>query len=436
MPFFFQTLALARFVLSLIAILALGACATRPAAPADDAYARALPSVPPTLRSSLELTEQEGPRNAVRNLTDFAVNAMNVEHYAVAERALDAAIARIDSILPNDVNAARAKGKFHAEDVKDFKGEPYERAMVYYYRGLLFARSGDFQNARASFLAGGWQAAVSPQEKFGKTFGLMSLLGSWASRCEGETARAQDLQAAAEREDPGLRDALPVGNALVLFESGEAPRKQRAGKHGEVLTFTAGARLDATPIASGVAAMGAASAWQPKLAKAADLSTQATSRDGRPIQGILDGKAQFKDTTETVGVVATTMGQQMILANVTGNRDLNNLGLLGMVIGIGSSIASKATKPQADTRQIRLLPNEVHVASTISLLAGPVQVSIGDAPPVTTRLLSTNANCQLHWASTARATLRSAELSPDQSNADRARQPAFRNELATIVKGG
>lgn len=428
--------ALARVSVALATILALGACATPPAAPVDDAYARAVQSAPAALRPALDLTEQEGPRNAVRNLADLAVSAMRVEQYAVAERALDAAIARIDSILPSDANAARAKSKFHAEDVKDFKGEPYERAMVYYYRGLLFARGGDFQNARAAFLAGGWQAAVSPQEKFGRTFGLMSLLGSWASRCEGETARAQDLQAAAEREDASLRDALPVGNALVLFESGEGPRKQRAGKHGEVLTFAESARLDTTPVAAGSAAMGTAAAWQPKLAKAADLTTQATSRDGRPIQGILDGKAQFKDTTETVGFVATTMGQQMILANVSGSRELNNLGLLGMVIGIGSSIASKVTRPEADIRQIRLLPNEVHVASTISLLAGPVQISLGDAPPVATRLLSANQNCQLHWGSAARGELQPSELRADRSYADRARQPAFRKELAAIVKGG
>ena len=29
------------------------------------------------------------------------------------------------------------------------KGEPYERAMVYYYRGLIFLRNGDYENARA-----------------------------------------------------------------------------------------------------------------------------------------------------------------------------------------------------------------------------------------------------------------------------------------------
>lgn len=421
--------------MAVAAVLGVAACAAPPTkAPTDDAFARALTTAPSALRPALEVTEQEGPRNAVRNLTDLAVSAIRIEQYGVAERALDSAIARIDSFLPNDVNAARAKSKFNAEDVKDFKGEPYERAMVYYYRGLLFARSGDFQNARAAFLSGGWQAAVSSQEKFDKTFGLMSLLGSWASGCEGDATRAQDLQAAAEREDPSLKHALPVGSALVLFETGGPPRKQRGGKRGEVLTFADGDRVQATPTATGVVATGAGSEWQPKLAKGADLSTQATSRDGRPIQGILDGKAQFKDTTETVGVVATSMGQQMILSNVTGNRDLNNLGLLGMVIGLGATIASKATKPEADTRQIRLLPNEVHIASTTSLLAGPVQVT-HDGAPITTRLLSANQTCQLHWGSAARGALADGELRPDRGDVDGSRQPAFRTELAAIVKG-
>jgi hypothetical protein len=423
-----------RLVAVVAAACAMAACATPPAAPVEDPFSRALPAAPAPLRPAIELTEREGPRNAVRNLTDLAVLAMREEQYAVAERALDAAIARIDSFLPDDVNAARAKSRFHSEDVKDFKGEPYERAMVYYYRGLLFARTGDFQNARAAFLAGGWQAAVSAQEKFGKTFGLMSLLGAWASRCEGDAARAQDLVAAATKEDPSLAAVLPVGTSLVLFESGAAPVKQRGGKHGEILTFGDGGRLDKSPSAFGEPAFGKKPApWRVQLAKAADLSVQATSRDGRPIQGILDGKAQFKDTTEAVGVTATAIGHGLLAGNLYGNRDVANAGLIGLVIGLGATIASKATKPEADTRQIRLLPNEVHLASTDALMAAPVQVAPAGAAEVGTRLLAANERCQLHWGSGARGSLSNGELQPDGRRADAARQPAFRNELAAIV---
>jgi hypothetical protein len=64
-----------------------------------------------------------------------------------------------------------------------------------------------------------------------------------------------------------------------------------------------------------------------------------------------------------------------------------------------------------------------------------VQVTLGGSAPVTTRLLSANQRCQLHWGSAARGSLGEADLRPDQANADRARQPAFRSELAAIVKG-
>ncbi|MEC8183119.1 MAG: hypothetical protein VX123_13805 [Pseudomonadota bacterium] len=47
--------------------------------------------------------------------------------------------------------AGLARSNFAREDVKDFKGEPFERAMVFYYLGLSYLALGDFENARASF---------------------------------------------------------------------------------------------------------------------------------------------------------------------------------------------------------------------------------------------------------------------------------------------
>ena len=47
--------------------------------------------------------------------------------------------------------AAKARGKFGREEQKLFKGEPYERSMMYLYYGLLWYMEGEHDNARACF---------------------------------------------------------------------------------------------------------------------------------------------------------------------------------------------------------------------------------------------------------------------------------------------
>lgn len=414
-----------------MASLALSGCAGiplgTPSGPIDDDFSQALATAPATLRPALTMTVQEGPRNAVRNLSDLAVAAMRAGEYAMAERALDAAILRIDSIIPDDANAARAKSKFHNEDVKDFKGEPYERAMVYYYRGLLFAKRGDFQNARAAFLAGGWQAAVTPQERFGKTFGMLSLLGAWASACDGDVVRARDLRAMAEKEDTSLKALPTVATALVLVEHGSGPRKARAGKHGEMLTFAASADAATT--------LQLAAPRRQSLVRGVDLHKQATSRDGRPIDGILDGKAQFKDTSKAVGEGALAVAQGVLAANVTGDRDLFNIGAAGVLIGGIASILSNVTKPAADTRQLRLLPAAIDLGPVEpGTFAQKIAVTAG-TQPVTVRPLVDQGRCQLYWGAHSVPGIEVIGDAADTRHADTRRLPEFRRELAAIIRG-
>ncbi len=134
----------------------------------------------------------EGERNAVLNFNRVGLAAMQTGRYDLAERAFDAALIRIEQIYSNDPQARKAKSKFAAESVKDFKGEPYERAMAYYYRGLLFLRTGDFENARASFIAGEYQDTVAEKEEYSSDFDSLVFLAGWASRCANDPAKADE----------------------------------------------------------------------------------------------------------------------------------------------------------------------------------------------------------------------------------------------------
>ena len=59
-----------------------------------------------------------------------------------AKALLDDSLLTIGGVSANDKEARRARGYFSEESRKSFRGEPYERVMAYYYRGLLYWMDG------------------------------------------------------------------------------------------------------------------------------------------------------------------------------------------------------------------------------------------------------------------------------------------------------
>lgn len=374
---------------------------------------------PAPLRPYFAKLYAEGERNAVLNLQQLALVAMHQREYTIAERALDEALMRIETVLASDANAERARSKFSEEQVKDFKGEPYERAMAFYYRGLLFLRAGDFQNARAAFLNAGTQIAFSRDEKFKSDFGLMNLLASWCSMCDGDDPRARELREAALSEDSSLTGAPDAAKVLILVEAGKGPLKDGEGQHKEMLVFReASDALDPVELIRLVDG----ESRQRQLAelkpfKAGDIHYQATNRGGRPIQGILDGKVQFKEGAGTVSDVAGAVGRQALMQGISsGSRQLSNLGLAGMFVGLIADAASKAAKPAADTRGWSNLPREIYLASLHpESLSGSVAavVSLPGKPEAGTRVLASAKGCTLLWGRTRVPALDGATLAID-----------------------
>ena len=77
---------------------------------------------------------------------------------------LDDALARVGNIIGPDKSAKKARGLFNEEAKKTFLGEPYERVMAYFYRGILYWMNGAPDNARACFRIDGIQALNSAVE--------------------------------------------------------------------------------------------------------------------------------------------------------------------------------------------------------------------------------------------------------------------------------
>lgn len=320
---------------------------------------------PEALRPLYKTLFVGGERNAVLNFQRLGLQAMALGQWREAEWAFDKALDRIEAIYANNPQANAARSVFHNEANKDYKGEPYERSMAYYYRGLLFLRAGDYGNARATFKSAEFQDTLSEAESFQSDFAIMNYLIGWTQQCEGQASSAKESFDIAAKTEPALKPPAPGDNVLFLAELGNGPAKARDGASAQKLVFQAGpaypenaaavavsyaapaprravkGRKRASPVAGG-------KPLKLDLVGASSVYFQATTRGGRPIDGILQGKATLKETTGGVGGALIEGG----VASALTSGDMTQLG-----IGAALSLFSKTVKTKADIRAWDGLPD-------------------------------------------------------------------------------
>lgn len=385
----------------------------------------------PELRGLYERLYIEGERNATLNYERIGLAALAAGKLDLAEHAFEAATFRIDQIYADNAEAQKAKSLWSAEKVKDYKGEPYERAMAYFYRGLVYAARGDFQNARAMFKQADYQDTVTEAEEYAGDFGLMPYMAGWASYCDGNANLARDYLQMAARGDANYTGTSVEQPVLVLFETGRAPFKYGAGKHSELLKWQPHPlpkqTLKSVCTVDGDCLPG-------NIVQAADLGYQATTRGGRPIDAVLDGKASFKDGAQGVATAATTVGAVgMDLAMATGNRDMAGIGLLGMFAGLVAQGIAASTQAQADIREWEQLPDTIWLATAQARREGALTAQLetdgngATTPQAFARLVDT-PSCQLYWGRSIDPLGSMADAGPLEPG-EHARDPALRQEL-------
>ncbi len=384
------------------------------------------------LRPLFERLFIEGERNATLNFQRIGMAALSLGDIEVAEKAFDAAVTRIDLIYADNPEAQKAKSLWTAEKIKDYKGEPYERAMAHFYRGLVYAAKGDFQNARALFKQADYQDTVAEAEKYAGDFGLMPYMAGWASYCDGNTGMAKDFLQQAIKGDSNYSAVRVDQPVLVLFESGRSPFKYGSGKAGEILKWQPYDLPVQTAKSACTSASGTGCAVS-SFVMGADIGFQATTRGGRPMDGVLDGKASFKEGAQGVAQVASVVGDVGLqTAMMTGNRDAGGIALLGMFAGLVAQGVANATQAQADIREWEQLSNTVWLGTgaqktsaaslTVALDSGGT-VSQGAA----TRLVNT-PSCQLYWGRSLAPLSLAGDAGPLEAGAH-PRDPAFRREI-------
>jgi hypothetical protein len=291
-----------------------------------------------------------------------ALVALRRGEYDEAKRLFDDAILSMGGTLAHDKSARRARSVFSGESKKTFIGEPYERVMAYYYRGLLYWMDGEPDNARACFRSAQFLDADNENKDYTSDYILLEYLDGLAST--KLTADGSDSFKRAQALFKG--GALPTysmqANTLFFVEFGPGPQKYASGQYGEQLRF----RCDTSHVRSATIRVANQTI---NAGPYDDLYYQATTRGGRVMDHILANKAVFKSSTDSVGDAAIMSGAVLGVGGQGRRNNVDEVGLGLVAFGLVSKLVSAAATPSADTRCWDNLPQFLTFAA-ISLPPG------------------------------------------------------------------
>jgi len=344
------------FVLIIFLFIGCGGPAREPIKVLNNQDTTFVAQQPMQLKKSFKKLIEQGDRNKVLNYQKIALDAYQLGYKDISKKFFDKALDEIETVYSNEENARKARSLWYSEGKKDFKGEPYERVMTFYYRGLQYLEDKDYENARASFKSAMLQDAFAEEEQNQCDFSLVVLLDAISSKYNGDI----DLYHEALKDVTLLKPDLDIPeeyNTVILLETGNSPRKVSDGLGHSQLKFRRGRKFkeDIALVTIDNNTMEA-----PVIE---DIYWQATSRGGRYFDSLLKGKANFKkvsgELAESLGKISSTT--TLISSAGIGGDSLGAVGAgLGLISGIAlmSSVSSDA---RADTRYWNNIPNKVHI---------------------------------------------------------------------------
>jgi tetratricopeptide (TPR) repeat protein len=292
-----------------------------------------------------------------------AAAAMRRQDFGQAKALLDDALLTIGNIYGKDKSARQARGYFHEESKKTFLGEPYERVMAYYYRGILYWMDGEPDNARACFRSAQLQDSDTENKEYSADYVLLDYLDGYATaKLGGDGSDAfKRAEALSKIERPPPYN--PKANVFIFIDFGQGPTKYATGQYGEELRFRDGSSPSRT-------AMIRVGNQNIRAGAYDDLTYQATTRGGRIMDHVLANKAVFKTGTDTFGNAALIGG--IITAQ---NRRTEEIGLGLVAAGVIGKIVAAATTPAADIRSWNNLPQYLSFTA-LQLTPGEQKIAV------------------------------------------------------------
>ena len=296
-------------------------------------------------------------KDATLHTLQAGVAAMAEGRTAEANGLFDGALASIEGMFANTENAAKARSLWYEEGAKDYKGEPYERAMAYDYRGLLYLAEGDYENARASFRGGILQDAFAEEQQHRSDFAALMILEGWSSQANGEAGMAKDTYAEVARLRPQFTAPAAGANLLVVAELGGAPRKVGDGIGNHEIVYRKAKRMPERSLKIEF------DGKPQQVALAEDVFFQASTRGGRPVDRLIEGKVAFQNTASAIGETFGAIASEgSVIAAANGGGGGRALGAVAAVGAIASLVAVNV-KPRADVRYWNNLPETLHIGA-------------------------------------------------------------------------
>ncbi len=306
------------------------------------------------------------PKDKVLWQSRTAVAAMRQGQFEVAKPLFDDALLTLQGIYGKDAEARKARGYFNKEARKTFIGEPYERSMAYFYRGVIYWMDGELDNARACFKSAEFEDSDAETTEYAGDWVLPDYLDGLVTTKLGNDGADALKRARANGTNINLPDYNLKANVLFIIEFGPGPLKYATGEYNQELRI----RTRSSPLVSARIKTGAIDL---AVAPCDDVSFQATTRGGRVMDHVLGRKAAFKSATSTAGDVALIGG--LTTAAASNNRTTQGVGLGIALAGLISKGISAATTPEADVRTWDNLPQFISFAA-VQLLPGENVVTV------------------------------------------------------------
>ncbi len=314
--------------------------------------------IPEEIRLDYTILMREGKRNEVLNCMQFGKDAFYLKQWDLAAYCFENALLGIETVFAHSEQAKTARSLWGWEKDKYFKGEPYERVMAYFYRGLTFYQSGDYQNARACFRAAILEDSYAAEFKYNCDFCSVLFLLGWTCRVIDDERGARDAFQELAELNPTIKTPPPHHNVLVLIETGTAPRKVVDGIGHNILRYKRGKFIrEIAPrlIVDGI---------EQTAFELDDLYWQATTRGGRQFDAILADQVQWK---KGLAITSEIIGSGSVIANPT-ESDRTSQTLTASSAAL--ALISNAVKAEADFRFWFNLSDRLH-AVTLNLPPGP-----------------------------------------------------------------
>jgi len=290
----------------------------------------------------------------------------------------------LDQIWANKEGAKKAGSLWYGELAKEFRGEPYERMMLYFYLGILFYQNEDYGNAQAAFKQISIQGQEAKTVEAQYVFRLALLLEAFALKAlnsEGGYQNALQLYLAQGWELPFSLEKPP--QALVIFEGGTAPKKEWQKSPEKLIYQDTNSKQDLIDLSlDGVS----------KIVYRQRIFDIAQAKGLREADKYAQGKSQTKDVTQKTGNVATQIG-----SNLAGSDSGDKLAAALIVGGLAAQIFSYNIVVQGDTRAWVNLPGYLYY-SFLNLppdKAVNLQVKKSDSldnPPFFSQLLTSSSS--------------------------------------------